>query len=102
MAGGIFLIRDDGELIQFTAELYKTEDVLQSYVEQYPDLLAGDLIDAESPRRWVLVQREAPLAADEIGAGRWSVPRQELAFTSPPEPLSHGSLGGERQTSGCG
>lgn len=73
MAGGIFVIRDDGELVQFVNELYPTEDVLQSYVEKYPDLLAGDLIDAESPRRWVLVQREAPLAGDEGGAGRWSV-----------------------------
>ena len=32
MAGGIFLIRDDGELVQFTAELYETEAALQAYV----------------------------------------------------------------------
>lgn len=73
MAGGIFLIRDDGELVQFTAELYETEAALQAYVERYPDLLAGDQIDAESPRRWVLVRREVPLASDESGTGRWSV-----------------------------
>lgn len=73
MAGGIFLIRDDGELVQFTAELYETEAALQAYVERYPDLLAGDQIDAESPRRWVLVRRELPLAREEGGAGWWSV-----------------------------
>jgi len=67
------MIRDDGELVQFTAEHYSSEDKLQSYVEQYPDLLAGDQIDAESPRRWLLVRREVPLASDENGVGRWSV-----------------------------
>lgn len=73
MAGGIFLIRDDGKLVQFTDKLYESEDMLQTYVEQYPDLLAGDLIDAQAPRRWVLVQRESPLACNEGGTARWSI-----------------------------
>jgi len=73
MAGGIFMIGDDGRLIQFTDAAYPSEDVLQTYVEYYPDLLAGDLIDSESPRRWVLVRREVPLARDEGGVGWWSV-----------------------------
>jgi hypothetical protein len=73
VAGGIFMIQEDGRLVQFTDGLYESEDVLQTYLEQYPDLLAGDLIDAESPRRWVLVRREVPLARDEGGAGWWSV-----------------------------
>lgn len=73
MAGGVFQIRDDGKLVQFTASPYDTEDDLQTYVEQYHDLLAGDLIDAETPRRWVLVGREARLAGDQSGVGRWSI-----------------------------
>lgn len=47
--------------------------MLQTYIEQYPDLLAGDLIDSESPRHWVLAQREAPLARDESATDWWSV-----------------------------
>ena len=74
-AGGIFLICEDGSLEQFTAKRYTSEDVLQTFVEQYPDLLAGDQIDAESPRRWVLVRRELPLAGEKDGEDRWSVDR---------------------------
>ncbi len=73
MPGGIFMIGDGDKLIQFTDELYPSEDVLQTYVEHYPDLLAGDLIDAESPRRWVLVQRESPLAREAGGGAWWSI-----------------------------
>jgi len=73
MAGGIFQVGDTGELIQFVAEAYEREDVLQTYVERYPDLLAGDQIDPDVPRRWVLVRREQPIARDDSGVDWWSI-----------------------------
>ena len=52
---------------------YKSEALLQELLEKYPDVLAGDQIDHNQPRRWLLVTREAPVPAEEDGAGRWSV-----------------------------
>lgn len=66
-------MRDDGELVEMNERGYDTETLLQGYLAQHPDLLAGDQIDSASPRRWLLVAREASLASEEDGAGRWSV-----------------------------
>jgi hypothetical protein len=70
---GVFLIQSDGTLSELVERPYDTEEVLQRLLEQYPRLLAGDLIDPEAPRRWLLVARELPLASAENGAGRWAV-----------------------------
>jgi hypothetical protein len=66
-------MRDDGELVQMNERGYDTEALLQEYLAHHPDLLAGDQINSSAPRRWLLVAREAPLASEEDGAGRWSV-----------------------------
>jgi hypothetical protein len=70
---GVFLIQADGSLSELIERPYDTEDVLQSLLAQHPSLLAGDLIDPEDPRRWLLVSREVPLASDASAAGRWAV-----------------------------
>lgn len=73
MGGGIYLIRDDGELVEMNERGYDTEDLLQELLAKYPNLLAGDRVDGATPRRWLLVSREVSLASEENGAGRWSV-----------------------------
>lgn len=73
MNGGIFLIRDDNELVELASAAYDSEDLLQGLLERYPNLLAGDQIDATSPRRWLLVKREAAVPAEMDGGGRWSL-----------------------------
>lgn len=73
MSGGIYLIRDDGELVEMHEHSYDTEDLLQGYLARHHDLLAGDQIDNTAPRRWLLVSREMSLASEKDGAGRWSV-----------------------------
>jgi hypothetical protein len=50
-----------------------SEDRLQELLAQHPDLLAGDQIDEDEPRRWLLISREVSLASEEEGSGRWSV-----------------------------
>src|SRR5688572_11262553 len=52
---------------------YDSEDVLQALLAKFPDLLAGDQLAGDVPRRWLLVGREAALPAEEDGGGRWSV-----------------------------
>lgn len=46
---------------------------LQSILERNPDLLPGDQIDPENPRRWLLIKREMPVPDPESGQDRWSV-----------------------------
>ncbi|SRR5258708_39618778 len=71
--GGIFLIQADGKLVEMKEELYESEDVFQSVLANHPNLLAGDPIDSEKPRRWLLIAREVSVPADESGAGQWSL-----------------------------
>jgi hypothetical protein len=53
--------------------VYESEDIFQDLLAKYPALIAGDLIDATDPRRWLLVTRETGLPSDEGGVDRWSV-----------------------------
>jgi hypothetical protein len=73
VSGGIYLIQDDGGLVGMSEQDYASEDLLQGLLAKYPNLLAGDRIDSDEPRRWLLVSREVSLASEEDGAGRWSV-----------------------------
>lgn len=73
MSGTIFLIQHDGQLMELQETEYDSEDLLQSLLAKYPNLLPGDQINSEAPRRWLLIAREASIPAAENGAGRWSV-----------------------------
>jgi hypothetical protein len=73
VSGGIFLIQDNGQLIEMTEREYDSEDLLQELLAKYPSLISGEQIDSESPRRWLLISREISLPSQEDGAGRWSV-----------------------------
>lgn len=67
---GIFLIRDDGELVEMMEEAYDSERRLQMLLARHPNLLAGGQINSLEPRRWLLVRREAPLPVEE-GSSNW-------------------------------
>ena len=70
----IFLVGDDREhLITLEETGYVSEEVLQDYLVDYPDLLPGDQIDPENPRRWLLVAQEMGVPGEEEGTGRWSL-----------------------------
>lgn len=70
----IFLVGDDPEhLITLEETGYVSEEVLQNYLVDYPDLLPGDQIDPENPRRWLLVAQEMGVPGEEEGSGRWSL-----------------------------
>lgn len=73
MGGAIFLIQDNGQLMEMNEQEYDSEDILQTLLAKYPNLLAGDQINNAAPRRWLLVSREASLPSEEGGAGRWAV-----------------------------
>ena len=73
MSGGIFLLQENDELVEMREQQYDSEDLLQKLVAKYPNLLAGDQINKESPRKWILVSRELALPSNEENNGRWSV-----------------------------
>jgi hypothetical protein len=69
----IYLITAEQTLVPLAQEDYASENLLQTLLENYPSLLAGDQINPETPRRWLLVKREAAVPGEEDGAGRWSL-----------------------------
>jgi hypothetical protein len=64
MTDRIYLVSDDESLKPMEATPYANEDLLQRLLEQYPDLLAGEQVDPDDPRRWLLVKREAGIEHD--------------------------------------
>lgn len=73
MGGRIYLLQGDSELVTMNEQTYESERLLQELLAKHPELLAGDQMNADEPRRWLLVDREMPLAAEAGGPGRWSV-----------------------------
>lgn len=69
----MFILNDDGQLLRVAQESYDSEDLLQRLLADYPSLIPGEQINAGSPRKWLLVTREASLPDEEGGSGRWSV-----------------------------
>src|SRR5882672_9927881 len=52
---------------------YDSENLLQKLLADHSDLLAGDQINVDEPRRWLLVTREMTVPGEQDGAGRWSL-----------------------------
>ena len=73
MAGKIYLLQGDGALQPMSEQPYVSEDLLQTLLADYPDLLAGEQINESAPRRWLLVSREVAVPGEQDGAGRWSL-----------------------------
>lgn len=70
---GIFLIHDNGGLVEMQPEPYASEDLLQQLLADYPSVMAGSQINPAAPRRWLLVAREAGVPSSEGGGNQWSV-----------------------------
>ncbi len=73
MHGGIYLLQSDDQLQELIEQPYESERLLQQLLARYPHLLAGKQIDPASPRRWLLVSREAALPSEEGGGGTFAV-----------------------------
>jgi hypothetical protein len=70
---GVFVLRDEATLVAMQAASFATEDDFQRLLASFPELLAGDQIDAEAPRRFLLISREQGIAAEEGARDRWSL-----------------------------
>ena len=72
VSGGMFLLSGE-QLVEMREQAYDSEDLLQTLLAKYPNLLAGGDELAGSPRRWLLVRREAGVPDREAGGSRWSL-----------------------------
>jgi hypothetical protein len=64
-------LRQGETFIAMRERAYEAEHVLQKLVADHPEMLVGD--DADGAKRWLLIEREAPVAEEEDSAGRWSL-----------------------------
>jgi hypothetical protein len=67
---GIFLRRDEGELVHLRGELYESEDQLQGLLVANPELLLGETSESDASK-YLLVRREAGVPEAEGGSDRW-------------------------------
>jgi hypothetical protein len=72
-SGGVFVLQGGDSLLAMKPAEFAKEDDFQRLLSRFPELLVGDQIDPESPRRWVLVKREQVISTGEPGASQWSI-----------------------------
>ena len=70
---GTIFVRTDAGLTELRESAYDSESTLQHLIAEYPSLLAGDQIDASSPRRLALVKREMGVPGASEASNRWSL-----------------------------
>lgn len=73
MSGRIYLLHDNSHLVAMKEAPYDSEDLLQEMLAEHSDLLAGEQINSQAPRRWLLIRREMGIPGDEEGSERWSL-----------------------------
>lgn len=73
MTESLFLLGSDNVLKPMRQTPFETEDVFQDLLARFPDLLTDSDFGEGSPRRWMLVSREASVPDVGDGAGRWSL-----------------------------
>jgi len=73
MDSGIFLLQADNSLMRMNEQPYEAEDLLQKLLADHSDLLAGDQINTDVPRRWLFIGREIGVPGEEDGTNRWSL-----------------------------
>lgn len=73
MTERIYSMDDYGRLTPFEERRFDQEDHLQKLIADHPGLLAGEQIDPESPRRWILISREQGIAETSDTGNTWAV-----------------------------
>lgn len=72
-SSGVFLLRGEDSLVPMQRGHFAAEDDFQRLLARFPELLVGDQIDPQNPRRWILVKREQAISTGEVGSPTWSI-----------------------------
>ena len=68
LAEETYILKNDGQLEPVREQKFDLEDVLQPLVADHPELLSGQQIYSDNPRRWILAGREQGIS-DIVGGG---------------------------------
>lgn len=70
----VYVLSEKGESTEMNGIRCQNEDLeLQRILELNPDLVPGDQINPDNPRRWLVVKREMPVPDPGTGSDRWSI-----------------------------
>ena len=69
----IWLLDDEGDPRPLDEAQYQDEAALQQLIADHPQVLAGEQMTPETPRRWLLIRREMGIADSAGASDRWSV-----------------------------
>ncbi|MET7247320.1 hypothetical protein ABZT49_28615 [Methylobacterium sp. EM32] len=69
---GVFVLQGNDTLVPMQPEQFAAEVDFQALLSKFPSLLVGDQIDADNPRRFLLVKQELPIGHEDA-ASRWSL-----------------------------
>jgi hypothetical protein len=73
MTEGLFLFNDVGSPKRLAPAEFKTEKEFQQLLARFPELLTDADFGEGSPRKWLLVTREAMVPDKAEGSARWSL-----------------------------
>ena len=63
----------NGNLEPMNEQAFDFEDMLQELIATHPELLAGEQMNPNAPRRWILITREKGIAETVDAGNRWSI-----------------------------
>ncbi len=72
MKDQIFIINNN-KLTELNETKFGNEKQFQELLENYPNLISGNQINPENPRKWILIDREAGIPGEENGSNIWSI-----------------------------
>ncbi len=64
---------ESGKLAPLEEEPFSAEDELQALIANNPELLDGEQVRPDDPRRWILITREKGIAESSDSNERWSL-----------------------------
>ena len=73
MAERIFVMDEDGNLESMDETPFAQENTLQELIAEHPELLAGEQMRPDNPRRFILITREKGISDKPDAGNRWSV-----------------------------
>lgn len=72
MAERIYTMGEQGQLEPLEEQPFKAEDDLQKLIAEHPELLDGEQMRPDDPRRWMLITREKGISDTSGTSARWA------------------------------
>jgi len=70
----VYVIQENGKTVPMqTIRCSNEDEELQRILEINPDLIPGEQINPDDPRRWLIIKREMPVPDPNTGDNRWSI-----------------------------